>query len=63
MEVEQINFIMEPEQINMKNIITHCVITAGVQTNSFSSSFANVRFLVNHMGNFKSSVKKEMTKK
>lgn len=29
MEVEQINFIMEPEQINMKNIITHCVITQG----------------------------------
>lgn len=29
MEVEQINFITEPEQINMKNIITHCVITQG----------------------------------
>lgn len=43
---------MEPEQINMKNTITLYVIMPEVQTNSFSSSIANLRFLFNHMENF-----------
>jgi len=58
MELEQINFGMEPEQINMKNTITHYVFMPEVQTNPFSSSFANVKFLFNHMDNFKWKVSK-----
>lgn len=50
---------MELEEINMKNTITHYDIIPGVQINSSSSSFANVRFLFNHMDNLKSKESKE----
>lgn len=56
MELEQINFITEPEQINMSNTITNYIIMPDIQTNFFSGSFSNASFLFSHKDNFKSKV-------